>query len=688
METTRNYKDVTGTKKFNSEEKKRDFLTQDVVFKGKNGEYEIKCNSYISCGGESLVYEATKIGGENEKLVAKIYDQIVVNIENNKKRKRINDFIIANSNYEETHLMPITDYGVVKINLFDDDDDVVEVSRYIDIVPYCEKGTLEGEKISFQRLHKEVIPSVFTAMSLLHKEGLIHRDIKPENICYLGKEDTIVLTDFGTATEIDKELSAGFTRERRGTDGYIAPEVQNGYATISADYYSLGATISTLYNGEHVHKKFLDNPSALNLEIKKKGFPFKTKAGEESIQYLVNALTAIDGDSRAGEKEVSKWLDDTSSIGHVIYNESKSRNPVNIDGTKCLDLEEIANALIEHDNVAKRYVYPFGGRRTGIIEDWLLANGHEPLAIKFREIMEAKDTAINQDLGVAKAIFYLLDKQTLVWKGNVFNKWSDITEWVESKEESKNEVNELLSSKYISWTIEQKDHKPEDLEKIKKLELLATSNPEIAYYYAKYIFPSADKQAKTFNGFENFDQIFEEVVSKNNLFYLEEESLLNDPEVIGFACYKKDSPDEIISYLEKEQLKEDRIYKFFEAVVEDSSIVRKHYIKFGPDAHYFWLLENLSLYNPTTSRAKSLINDMKQITVDETISITDMMVIIEENEYKFKQFVSYFNNNPLNIYAGFGGFDIVSSNSDAYFKARFMDRDVPIGFIKTLGIEG
>ena len=83
--------------------------------------------------------------------------------------------------------MPITDYGVVKINLFDDDD-VVEVSRYIDIVPYCEKGTLEGEKISFQRLHKEVIPSVFTAMSLLHKEGLVHRDIKLENICYLGKE--------------------------------------------------------------------------------------------------------------------------------------------------------------------------------------------------------------------------------------------------------------------------------------------------------------------------------------------------------------------------------------------------------------------------------------------------------------------------------------------------------------------
>ena len=58
--TTKNFNEFPETKNFKNEEKERDFLRQDIVFIGKDGEYEIKHNDYISCGGESLLYFAKK----------------------------------------------------------------------------------------------------------------------------------------------------------------------------------------------------------------------------------------------------------------------------------------------------------------------------------------------------------------------------------------------------------------------------------------------------------------------------------------------------------------------------------------------------------------------------------------------------------------------------------------------------
>lgn len=686
--TTKNFNEFPETKNFKNEEKERDFLKEDIVFIGKNGEYEIKHNDYISCGGESLLYFAKKRGSD-EKLIAKIYDQTIVSSENNRIRKKVNEFIMKNSDYKKSHLLPIYDYGIVAMNISDSDGEDIEVSRYVDIVPYSEKGNLDGKKMSFSFLQQKVVPSILEGMNSLHKAGFIHRDIKPENICYFGEDNVIVLSDFGIATEVNEGVSVGFTQLRRGTVGYSAPEIQGGgYAGIPADYFSLGATLATLYNGKPVYDL---NDNKIGLKINRNGFPVETKTGDESLQSLINALTNPDESMRAGYDVVLKWTKDKDSIGHILYNETRNEvRPLNIEGTKCTTPEEIANALIINWNFIKRYIYPFGGQRIGIVEKWLIDNNYNSLAIQLRDIIEEKETAINMNLGVSKAMFYMLNKNSFIWDGHIFNSLEDLGEWVRSEKTDKTKVHSLLSSGYLSFVLEETEGVSDETTKeIKELEKTAREYPEVAYYYATYTLPSKEKTVKTYNGCKSVDEVFSKIINENNEFYLDFDKYLKDPEFIGFVSYKTNL-ERVVSWVknynaDKENEKNYELaYVFFEMVSENQKKVRRHYMEHGPKSYIFWLLDNLSMYKGVTPRGKRLISELSEMTVSDETSLANMAeTTIKTLDEKYKDFVCAFNNNPLAMYMGFEEGDIISYNPDAFFKELYMDIKVPIGYMNS-----
>ncbi|CAI2374314.1 unnamed protein product [Moneuplotes crassus] len=82
------------------------------------------------------------------------------------------------------------------------------------------------------------------ALDHLHQKGISHRDIKPENIL-LNKNFDLKLTDFGFAEWME------VSDVRKGTDGYMAPEMHNSknFKTQPLDIFALGIVLFILIKG-------------------------------------------------------------------------------------------------------------------------------------------------------------------------------------------------------------------------------------------------------------------------------------------------------------------------------------------------------------------------------------------------------------------------------------------------------
>ncbi|MEM6954568.1 MAG: sigma 54-interacting transcriptional regulator [Myxococcota bacterium] len=85
---------------------------------------------------------------------------------------------------------------------------------------------------------RTVLTDVLHALGVLHRSGVRHGDVKPQN----------VLVSDGRATLIDLSCVArlGEATVLEGTEGFVAPELQRGFADARADLYALGIAIQFL----------------------------------------------------------------------------------------------------------------------------------------------------------------------------------------------------------------------------------------------------------------------------------------------------------------------------------------------------------------------------------------------------------------------------------------------------------
>lgn len=302
-----------------------------------DGEFEI--NKVIGMGGSSKVFLAHTSEGHKVAIKA---------IRKDKKYTKSAASSILKREFEmlqklEAHPNIIKSLG----GNFDGEVKLKSESENImyNVLEYAHHGALSKFVRYTGGLEEEIarlyIMQIADATQFIHGLGYAHLDIKLENIL-LDKFFNIKVADLGSCTNIaDKN---GFTRVRRGTLLYMAPEVaalksKQEFDARSADIYSLGVTIYLLLTGEFPDTQELKNSSltcaserrdTLDTEMEEN---YKMKDAfstlSEEVKLLIQQMLNPDPFDRPSISEVlqNSWLTKpfSSDILEDVFNEMNYR---------------------------------------------------------------------------------------------------------------------------------------------------------------------------------------------------------------------------------------------------------------------------------------------------------------------------------------------------------------------------
>ncbi|CAD8203814.1 unnamed protein product [Paramecium pentaurelia] len=95
---------------------------------------------------------------------------------------------------------------------------IIELLHQMDLFDILVKKKMPFQIVSI----KYIIQQLAATIKYIHNLGFVHRDIKLENILF-DKQLEIKICDFGFAEPLENQ----FVMRTSGTDGYLAPELQN-----------------------------------------------------------------------------------------------------------------------------------------------------------------------------------------------------------------------------------------------------------------------------------------------------------------------------------------------------------------------------------------------------------------------------------------------------------------------------
>lgn len=248
----------------------------------------------LSASNHSAVYLARKESSEQE-VVLKVLRQV----------PDIADSIGAFDRFlQEYELIADIDHrNIVKIYDLGVGDDHAHIAMEFldggDLKQRIAAGINERTAVSYLR-------QIASALSEVHKVGILHRDLKPGNIMLRG-DDSIALIDFGLAKRMRLEMEITGSGEIFGTPYYMSPEQGHGdEIDARSDVYSLGVIFYEMLAGEKPFRG--DTAMSIIYQHAKSPVPLLPMPMAK-YQALLNMMLAKRPEHRLNSAaEVGEWL--------------------------------------------------------------------------------------------------------------------------------------------------------------------------------------------------------------------------------------------------------------------------------------------------------------------------------------------------------------------------------------------
>jgi serine/threonine protein kinase len=647
--------------------------------------YSIK-KTISRAGGEAIILLTADPNGND--VVAKVYYEPVNGAGSSiSSRSHVLEYMKTDEGKKYT--LAVREIGTIGFG---------ESKYYFEIMPYCDSTDLSDDgAYSFDEI-VEIARQLNEALNSMHQAGIIHRDIKPENL--YNFDGRYVLGDFGIAKN-GAQGRSHVTEHILGTEGYRAPEATRYVYSPASDYYSLGVTLASLFEGNFVFDNMTYEMQVLAQESER--LPLvRVDSNRESLENLVNGLCRINPKQRFGYDDVIKWLADHNYTGGGFAEEWP--RPFRMLNEEYRDEKSLFYGITkdaEHWNEGLNMLY------SKFFENFFMSFRTD--LARAAQVADELYRADDKNKGLSVFLKNLFAPGPIVWKGYTFNSLAELgNKMVRTK--NPEGYAEILQKGCIShWLANTEGIKKDDSTNslADEIEKLSAKEPEIACYWYGNSFATEKYLNICDVQVSNINELFEAMFSNAGIFYDKDglSKLMDRKEgsdLYGFLFsygYKEiiDKEWEAVRGCDKFN-KASILFAMLDNIAVKSNcnpnVVRTFYVNYGPvgAATYTQRLVANSreeTYMPLDVDGKQILSAIKSFNVslnNDIQTIFKEYIPLIDNIAKLQKMLV---DNPFCIVTGvYVSKGVICTNLKGSFGFTLYDKLAPLGYHAWINYNG
>lgn len=653
-------------------------------------------------GGEAIVLSTAAPNGND--VVAKVYYE-PINGAGSSIASRSHVLEYMKTEEGKKYTLAVSEIGTVGFG---------ESKYYFEIMPYysClqlpEKNEenedsfdqiveLTRQKYPFERI-VEITRQLNEALHAIHKAGIIHRDIKPDNLYEC--DGRYILGDFGIA----KNVAQGrfhVTKHILGAEGYRAPEATQYIYSPASDYYSLGITLASLFEGNFVFDSMTYEMQA-SAQASERLPLLRVDDNRESIENLVNGLCRMSPKQRFGYEDVIRWLSDHNYTGGGI--EEEWPRPLIVMKEKCYDEKSLFFSITkdaEHWNEGLELLYGkhfenfFKSFRTDLARAAQIAD----------ELYRVDD----KDKGLSVFLKNLFAPGPIVWKGYTFNSLAELGNKMVRTKNPEGYAEILRKGCITHWLANTEGIIKDDVTYllVDEIEKLSAKEPEIACYWYGNSFAEERYLNICDVQVSNINELFDAMFHNAGIFYAKDglNKLIDRKEgsdLYGFLFsygYKEiiDKEWESVRGCDKFN-KASILFAMLDNIAVKSNcnpkVVRTFYVNYGPVGAATYIQRLVAngkeeTYIPLDVDGKQILSAIKSFNVNfnsDVQAIFKAYIPLNDNIEKLQKLLI---DNPFCIVTGvYESKGIICTNLRGSLGFTLYDKPAPLGYHAWINYNG